>query len=340
MYNTFNIQKIKSFIVLEGRQVHNSRTHKGKIPSNIDQSRTATNFHKGNATKATRKLFKEVQAERVEAGASKMRKTTVPAVEIVTGASAEFWDTATQEEKNAWYKTSKEWLTDNFKDRGQLVSLSLHKDERYPHFHAIYAPVIKKLDKKTGKELRIFSAKNFMGNQVQMRLDRDSQTRFMKANGFDMKRGTDYFKEGKEPPKNLTVAQMKKMTVEEVAKHKEWSLKNLSLDIKIKDKQEKYDQLDTAIDHNTNVIAQQVAAITEQNTAITHNKNIVENIQKRITKLWLQLEAWGKNIEPFYGTTDQKLANATPEQKTEGVKIIKEYEQAVESLDRRDKPRH
>jgi len=333
MYNTFNIQKIKSFVILEGRQVHNSRTHKGKIPSNIDQSRTASNFHKGNATKATRKLFKEVQAERVEAGANKMRKNTVVAVEVVTGASAEFWDNATQEEKNHWYKTSKKWLSENFKDRGQLVSISLHKDERYPHFHAIYAPVVTKLDKKTGKDLRVFSGKEFMGSQVQMRLDRDSQTKFMKANGFDMKRGTDYFKEGIEPPKNLTVAQMKKMTVEEVAKHKELSLQNTTLDIQIKRKQEKYDQLDTAIDHNTNVIAQ-------QETAITQNKAVGVRIKEQLTKLWLQLEVWGKNIEPFYGTIEQKLANATPEQKTEGVKIIQEYEQSVKSLDRRDKPRH
>ena len=332
MYNTFNIQKIKSFLILEGRQVHNSRTHKGKIPSNIDQSRTASNFHKGNATKATRKLFKEVQDERVEAGANKMRKNTVVAVEVVTGASAEFWDNATQEEKNAWYKTSKKWLSENFKDRGKLVSISLHKDERYPHFHAIYAPVVTKLDKKTGKELRVFSGKEFMGSQVQMRLDRDSQTRFMKANGFAMKRGTDYFKEGIEPPKNLTVAQMKKMTVEEVAKHKELSLENTSLDIQIKDKQEKYDRLDTAITHNTNVLSQ-------QETAITQNKAVGVRIKEQLAKLWLQLEAWGQKIEPFYGTIEQKLANATPEERKEGVKIIEAHEAAIKSLDRRNKPR-
>jgi len=340
MYNTFNIQKIKSFIVLHGRQVHNSRTHKGKIPDNIDQSRTPTNIHKGNASKATRKLFNEVQAERLEAGASKMRKTTVPAVEVVTGASAEFWDNATQEEKNHWYRTSKKWLSENFKDRGQLVSISLHKDERYPHFHAIYAPVVTKLDKKTGKELRVFSGKEFMGSQVQMRLDRDSQTKFMKANGFNMKRGTDYFKEGKEPPKNHTVKELKKLTIEAAANLALLKKKQSEVISNTDTKQKVYDQLDTAIDHNTNVIAQQVAAITEQNTAITHNKNIVENIQNKINQLWLRLNAWGENIEPFYGTTDQKLVNATPEERKEGVKIIKEYEQAVKSLDRRNKPRH
>jgi hypothetical protein len=332
MFNTLNIQKITAMIVLRGRGIHNARTHTGKIPSNIDQDRTKGNKHIGDAYQGVKDIWKEVQAERVDAGANKMRKNAVPAVEVVMGASAEFWDSATQEDKNNWYKDSRDWLAQNFEGRGEVVSMSLHKDERYPHWHFIYAPVVTKLDKKTGKDLRTFDAKGFVGNQMQMRLDRDSQTRFMTSRGYDMKRGTDYFKEGKEPPKNHTVKELKKLTIDAEKTLREIQVQTEEARSAAEQNNTTNNKLIDVIDHNTKVIQQ-------QDEVIEHNNNIIPRIQERISQLWIQLQQWGTTIEPFGNDIEAKLKNATPEEKKQGEEIYKEYQEAEKEIDRRIKPR-
>lgn len=332
MFNTFNIQKITAMITLRGREIHNSRTHKGKIPSNINQDKTKRNKHTGNAYEGVKDLWNEVQAERVEAGANKMRKNSVPAVEVVMGASMEFWDNATQEDKNSWYKDSQDWLMQNFNERGEVVSMSLHKDERYPHWHTIYAPVVTKLDKKTGKELRTFDAKNFVGNQTQMRLDRDAQTTFMKSRGYDMKRGTDYHKEGKEPPKNYTIKELKKVTIDAGVTLRELQAKTEAARraavIATKEEAEQKELIDS-----------NEKTLKEQEIQIDHNNNSIAIIQEKVKKLWHQLQTWGEHIKPFGNDIEAKLKNTTPEQKLEGEKIYAEYQSATKDIDRRNKPR-
>ncbi len=197
MFATINIQKIKTDAELEARYRHNRRI--GKISANVREEQMARNKHsKKNTSEVSKDTFRKVQASRMAAGANQMRKTTVKAVELVMGASGEYFEGKSDAEVIDWAKTQIEWAKDYYKDRGKLIGTDLHLDETTPHIHLIFAPLTKKPDKKTGKTLYTYSAKEFVGNKSEMNRMRSSHA---EANmQYGLERGKNYYQEGEKPP--------------------------------------------------------------------------------------------------------------------------------------------
>ncbi len=79
----------------------------------------------------------------------KRRKDAVEAVEMILGASPEFFDGIEKDRAKlakhptflAWAKKTREWAETEFGDN--LVDLVLHMDETSPHFHALAVPLTK-----------------------------------------------------------------------------------------------------------------------------------------------------------------------------------------------------
>jgi len=196
MYATFNIQKIQTLAELNGRHKHNKRI---VISSNIIQNKIKDDVYgKNDSYKLIRDRIEMVQDIRSKAGARKMRESTVPAVELVLGASHDFFKDMSREDIKDWAYDNVEWAKEYYKGRGHLVSTDLHFSETNPHIHLIFAPETKKVDKHTGKLLPVYSAKEFHGNKSEMNRARSSQAEAMKIWG--LRRGRNYYKEGEKPP--------------------------------------------------------------------------------------------------------------------------------------------
>jgi hypothetical protein len=163
------------------------------------------------------KIFDRVQATRKAAGANALRSSTVKVVEIVLGASHEYFNPkfTPETEQEEWRQANLEWAKEYYKGRGIIVDGQVHRDERSDHWHIMFVPKTTKLDKKTGKTLPTFSAKEFMGNKVEMNKARTSHADAMAK--FGLRRGRNYFKEGEKPPAYVKdMKQLRRKTASEI----------------------------------------------------------------------------------------------------------------------------
>ena len=238
MFATINIEKIKTDAELEARYKHNRR--RGKVSSNIHISQIHRNKHsKPNISEYSKAMFRQVQGNRMKAGANQLRGATVKAVELVLGASPEFFKGKTDDEVIDWGRTQIEWAKDYYKDRGKLLGFDLHLDEKTPHIHLIFAPIVKKMDKKTGKMLETYSAKEFHGYKSAMRQMRTSHAEANEKYGLE--RGKDYYKEGEKPPEFIdSMKELRRKTAEAEKVYESLSIDDLNDFIRERDETKQF----------------------------------------------------------------------------------------------------
>ena len=94
----------------------------------------------------------------------KRRKDAVLAIEHVMTASPEFWEQATQEQQDDFFKQSMDWLKEKYGEENIIVA-SIHNDEKSPHLSAFVTPIT-----KDGR----LSAKEFIGSPKKLREDQTS----------------------------------------------------------------------------------------------------------------------------------------------------------------------
>lgn len=129
---------------------------------NADEDRTAQNVHLvATSTDQAMGLMRDRLPE-------KRRKDAVLAVEYVMTASPEWWETASEGQKKAFFDRSMEWLESKY-GKENIVTASIHNDELTPHLSAFVVPVT-----QDGR----LSAKEFIGNRTLMRQD---QTTFAES---------------------------------------------------------------------------------------------------------------------------------------------------------------
>jgi len=203
MFATINIQKIKTMAELVGRFKHNRRI---KISKNIKEEYIHTDIlDTDNAPELIKNRIKEISDIRSKAGAKKLRSDTVPAVELVLGASHDFFKEKSREYVMEWAQTQMEWAKEYYKDRGKLITYDLHMEsEKTPHLHLIFIP------ENNENDLPTLSAKKFMGNKSEMRRVRTAHSKVNEK--YDLKRGKDYYKDGEIPPPNMSLTQLRRKT--------------------------------------------------------------------------------------------------------------------------------
>ena len=238
MFATINIQKVKTDAELEARYKHNRRL--GTISSNVREEQMNRNKHgKTNVAQVSKTHFQKVQASRMAAGANQLRGSTVKAVELVLGASVEFFENKTDNDVIKWGKTQLDWAKEYYKDKGKLIGFDLHLDEKTPHIHLIFSPTVKKLDKKTGKILYTYSAKEFVGNKSEMNRMRTSHAEANEKYG--LKRGKNYFKEGEKPPEFIdSIKELRRKTAEAEKVYESLSIDDLNDFIRERDENDEF----------------------------------------------------------------------------------------------------
>ena len=166
MFATFNIEKIKTVQELNNRYRHNSRKCL-KSNKDIDESKIHLNISNDvDAYSEIKNRIKEINEIRKSKGARSLRSDTVVAVEVVLGASGEFWDNASESERLEWLDTNLTWLNDYYEGKGKVVRWDYHLDETSagnPHIHAIIIP-----ETTDPKGLPTLSAKKLVGTARDM----------------------------------------------------------------------------------------------------------------------------------------------------------------------------
>lgn len=223
-YATFNIERIKTFDDLFYRYQHNTRQH---IPKNLkNPERMGDNIHSNSfAYKDIGERLIAIDKERKKSGVARSRKNITPAVEVVLGASRDWFKNKSRDEVMEWVRVNIEWATEHYKDRGKLISYDVHFCETAPHIHLIFIPEVRKLDKRTGKTVPALDADSFMGKRKDFYNTRDSHAEANKR--FGLERGINYRDEGKEAPQDKSVQQLRAETARAYTQNIEMNIEKL-----------------------------------------------------------------------------------------------------------------
>lgn len=124
------MKKIKSAAALVGSLKHDTREW---MPKNADPKRLSENDYTASTEQALSK-YTHLLPEKV-------RKNAVHAVEIVLTASPEWFDSASEKKVHEFGMRSRKWLHEVFGKENELLC-ALHKDEKTPHFHAVFMPLV------------------------------------------------------------------------------------------------------------------------------------------------------------------------------------------------------
>ena len=159
MFAIMRCKKLKSMGNASSSLKHNFREQE---TLNADPERTPDNEHllAENRSQAMGNLRDKLPEKR--------RKDAVVAVEYLMTASPEFFESATDEQQQEFFKQSLDWLRNKY-GADNVIAASIHRDERTPHMAAYVVPLT-----SDGR----LSAKEFIGNRQTMK---DDQTTFAKA---------------------------------------------------------------------------------------------------------------------------------------------------------------
>lgn len=128
-YAIMRMTKIKSRVSLAGTLKHNYRE---KVPANANPA-------KENLTDG--KTSAEVLRDYTAKLPTKVRKNAVHAVEFVITTSAEFYQNGSTEKIGDYYQGAINWVRNLF-GKENVLSHTLHGDEKTPHIHIVAMPLV------------------------------------------------------------------------------------------------------------------------------------------------------------------------------------------------------
>jgi len=165
-------------------EAHHERTKK-RYASNpdINTERSKYNFH---IVKPETSYRKEVD-KRIEAAGCRTRKDSVRFVDTIITASPSFFKGKSKEERRKFFETAVEFLSRKI-GRGNIFSAVVHVDEKTPHMHLCFTPIT-----KDGR----LSAKDIIGNRVQLTKWQDNFFSHMVKSFPDIERGESASRTGR-----------------------------------------------------------------------------------------------------------------------------------------------
>lgn len=306
-YGIFRIAKVKASGVT-GIQIHDQREKDGTSHTNkdIDWSKTKENI----SLIEQNERFRTAVSKRISALNLKRKPrsdATVMCQCLVTSDNA-FFDKMSRSEQTEYFKQSLDFIKKRYGENN-LVSATIHYDERTPHMHVNFVPVTED-GRLSAKDL--FSPKS-------LRTLQDDYNRFVRENGHDLQRG-----EIDSKTKHLEVEEYKLETKYQELKEKEKALERL-------------DKVDKKIDLKADkgklaYSTKEVDAIKEQNKSLK-----VDNYQKdeKIKGLKTELD---RSIERLVKAENDLEGIKIPLMSLKSLEIenraLDEYRQINTSLDK------
>lgn len=248
-YSICRIAKIKATGVT-GIQIHDRREKDGISHTNedIDWTKTSENIDLLEQQERFRTVVNNRIAE-LELKRAPRSDANVMCQCLVTSDKT-FFDKMSREEQTEYFKKSFEFIKERYGEKN-LVSATIHYDERTPHMHVNFVPVT-----SDGR----LSAKDLFSPKSLRELQND-YNRFVREHGYDLERGQIDSK-----TKHLEVEEYKIETRYEELKAKEQEL-------------EKLEGIDKAVGLNAEkgkilpYSTKEVVAIKEQNRALKLESN-------------------------------------------------------------------
>ncbi|MBQ9313830.1 MAG: plasmid recombination protein [Clostridia bacterium] len=172
---------------------HNERKNRNYSNKDIDKERTHLNYHLKEPTQSYEKEFERIKKEYDLKG--QIKEVSNIACEYVITSSKEFFDEIGEEETKRYFKTAFDFVC-QYKELGEqnIISAVVHMDERTPHMHLVFIPVVHTLNKE-GRQIDKIACSEFWKAKDSYRQLQNAFYEYMTSNNFKLARGVPSEKE-------------------------------------------------------------------------------------------------------------------------------------------------
>lgn len=189
---------------LSGVYRHNERKNINYSNQDIDKDKSKENYSLKEPNTTYEKLFKIVKEKYNLKG--QIKSVSNVACEYIITSDKEYFKTLGKEGTERFFKTAYSFAC-NYKNLGEqyILSAKVHMDERTPHMHLVFIPVVHTKDKK-GNEIDKIACSEFWKGKNSYKDLQDNFYDYMTTYGFNLERGKESNKE------HLSIEQLKDIT--------------------------------------------------------------------------------------------------------------------------------
>ena len=202
---------------------HNERKNKNYSNKDIDKTKSYLNYALKEPEFNYEKEFDKIREKYDLKGQIKTVSNIV--CEYVITSDNDFFKRIGEKETKRYFETAYKFVCE-YKDLGEqyILSAKVHYDERSPHMHLLFLPVVHTTDKK-GNNIDKLACSEFWKAKDSYRQLQNAFFEYMESNGFDLKRGLPKEETNRE---HYTVKEYKNITSFEKTKE---TLKSIKLEL-------------------------------------------------------------------------------------------------------------
>ena len=202
---------------------HNERKNKNYSNKDIDKTKSYLNYALKEPEFNYEKEFDKIREKYDLKGQIKTVSNIV--CEYVITSDNDFFKRIGEDETKRYFETAYKFVSE-YKDLGEqyILSAKVHYDERSPHMHLLFLPVVHTTDKK-GNNIDKLACSEFWKAKDSYRQLQNAFFEYMVSNGFYLKRGLPKEETNRE---HYTVKEYKNITNFEKTKE---TLKSIKLEL-------------------------------------------------------------------------------------------------------------
>ena len=208
---------------LKGIYRHNERRNKNYSNANIDKEKSYLNYSIKSPQYSYEKEFDKIKEKYNLKG--QIKTVSNIACEYIITSDKEFFERIGEIETKRYFETAYNFVAE-YKNLGEqyIMSAKVHMDEKTPHMHLIFLPVVHTQDKK-GNFIDKIACSEFWKEKDSYRRLQDAFYQYMTSHKFQLQRGLPKEETGRE---HIDLKRYKEITNFEKTKEK---LQNLKLEL-------------------------------------------------------------------------------------------------------------
>ena len=189
---------------LPGIYRHNERKNTNYSNKDIDKTKSKKNYSIKSPSTTYTKLFKQIKELYNLKG--QIKSVSNVACEYIITSDKDFFDNIGKEETKRFFKSAYSFVC-NYKNLGEqyILSAKVHMDEKTPHMHLVFIPVIHTKD-KNGNDIDKISCSEFWKGRDSYKYLQNNFHKYMNVCGFNLDRGLN------NNSKHLSMQQLKSLT--------------------------------------------------------------------------------------------------------------------------------
>ena len=199
---------------------HNERKNTNYSNKDINKINSIKNYSIKPCNVPYSKRFNEIKRQYHLKG--QIKKTSNVVCEYIITSDKEFFEEIGEAETKRYFETAHKFVC-SYKDLGEqyIISSKVHMDEKTPHLHLVFIPVVHTKDKKTNKSIDKISCTEFWKGKNSYKQLQDRFYSYMTKAGFDLDRGRT------RENAHIPIKELKAITNHEV---QEFELKSLNIE--------------------------------------------------------------------------------------------------------------